>query len=285
MFRRSIRSSCQRALWVVVLGATLVFPTHSSASPLESDLIMAEISAPCRSIGTTRTIRGNVQVCRRVGARLQWVRFVRNEIPGASLNQVVGTTTIPPTAVPAVMACATGGPCKVGDLGAAGGIVFYVATTPQPWGRYLEAAPVGWNRLTSDHPSYEWGCRGVAISASRVEVGAGFANTQAIMQACPQRPIAASVAFDLVFGGYDDWFLPSVGELDALYRQASIVGGVLLSTSNQWYYSSTSPSPELANAQMFTTDQSNPAWYAGRIDVWPRYLPWRGLVRPIRYGR
>ena len=34
--------------------------------------------------------------------------------------------------------------CQIGDTGPGGGVVFYDAGQPQPWGRYLEAAPAGW---------------------------------------------------------------------------------------------------------------------------------------------
>jgi hypothetical protein len=268
-------------------------------------------SSICSRVGESRSTLGTTEICRPVGSQLLWTKLKQTPAsPKVGTKATIATTTStikkpkklrpapigatavsssttqlsPATSVAPVLTCATGGPCKVGDYGAAGGIVFYVPPTRQPWGRYLEATPVGWNRGTSDHPSHEWGCRGVPLDTARVEIGGGKANTEAIVSACQQRPIAASVANDLVFGGFDDWFLPSSAELNALYRASSVIGGVLLSTTNQWYYSSTSTNSDLAFAQMFTTDQANPSWYAGRIDVWPRYLPWRGLIRPIRYG-
>ncbi len=46
---------------------------------------------------------------------------------------------------PVATTCAAGGTCQVGDTGPGGGIVFYVATSPQSWGTYLETAPSNWN--------------------------------------------------------------------------------------------------------------------------------------------
>jgi len=34
---------------------------------------------------------------------------------------------------------------RVGDTGPAGGVIAHVADTPQPWGRYIEAAPGTWS--------------------------------------------------------------------------------------------------------------------------------------------
>ena len=37
--------------------------------------------------------------------------------------------------------CFSSGSCKVGEVGPGGGVIVYVASSPQSWGNYIEAAP------------------------------------------------------------------------------------------------------------------------------------------------
>ena len=64
------------------------------------------------------------------------------------LAPVAVPTTAAPTTAP--NSCTAQGPCKVGQTGPAGGIVFYAATTPQSWGQYMEVRPeaVSYTHLT-----------------------------------------------------------------------------------------------------------------------------------------
>lgn len=49
----------------------------------------------------------------------------------------------------------------------------------------------------------------------------GSANTSAIIAGCATRPIAASVCDGLTFGGYSDWYLPTTGELTAIWNSCT----------------------------------------------------------------
>jgi Protein of unknown function (DUF1566) len=122
--------------------------------------------------------------------------------------------------------------CVIGGTGSGGGIVFYVASSPQPWGRCLEAAPSTWNGGNSD-PNATWGCQGSVISGVQgTAIGIGQFNTTAIINACSTSGIAARLADDLVFGGKSDWFLPSKDELNLMYQQRTTIGG--FSTGTYW---------------------------------------------------
>ena len=46
------------------------------------------------------------------------------------------------------------------------------------------------------------------------------------MNGCNETGIAARLCDDLVLNGYDDWYLPSIDELDLLCKQATFIGGI-----------------------------------------------------------
>ncbi|MBN1649230.1 MAG: DUF1566 domain-containing protein [Spirochaetales bacterium] len=116
------------------------------------------------------------------------------------------------------------GPYGIGETGPAGGIIFYVDTVDTyPGWDYLEAAPNSWNGGALN-PEYEWGGYGYSVGGTLQEIGSGAANTAAIVAAYgaiePYNGLsnyAARVCDQLNFGGYDDWFLPSWGELYLMY--------------------------------------------------------------------
>lgn len=107
-------------------------------------------------------------------------------------------------------------PYSIGDIGPAGGIVFYITDGGL---HGLESTP-------SDQGHAEWGCWGTEISgADGLAVGDGRQNTVDILAGCSEAGIAAELADNYSLNGYIDWFLPSRDELDALCSQKDIVGG------------------------------------------------------------
>ncbi len=110
----------------------------------------------------------------------------------------------------------------IGDTGPAGGLIFYVDGS-----YYLEAAPSDQGGITynpfSDVVDIEIGTTGTAI-------GTGQANTNDIIaQAGPPSnpliPYAAFVCADYTSpSGYDDWFLPSLDELNLMYTNLHLSG-------------------------------------------------------------
>lgn len=127
----------------------------------------------------------------------------------------------------------------IGDTGPAGGIVFYVSNGGQDG---FEAALDDAEGGSSD---IGWGCPTTSIQgAAGVVIGTGAANTAAIVAGCADTGIAAKLANDFSFGGFDDWFLPSLDELNELYNQKDVVGGfgedlywtsTERSATNAWY--------------------------------------------------
>ena len=123
----------------------------------------------------------------------------------------------------------------VGDIGPAGGYVFYDKGEFSDGWRYLEAAPAGWSGHSED-PTYVFGYNwsygsGFKVSGTKTEVGTGEANTVELVAAMgnfaytdPNNPnkttwqYAAKICADYERGGYDDWFLPSINELKLMYE-------------------------------------------------------------------
>jgi hypothetical protein len=66
-------------------------------------------------------------------------------------------------------------------------------------------------------------------------MGAGQANTTAIVNGCSTTGIAARICDELVLNGYSDWFLPSYDELNQMYIQRNLIGG--FSTTNRYWCS------------------------------------------------
>ena len=133
------------------------------------------------------------------------------------VTQVIEDATTPPT-------CATGGTCAIGDAGPGGGIVFYVAATPQTWGTYLEAAPTDY-QVNGSRAQVGWGCQGTSTGATTTAIGTGKANTATILATCRETGIAADVANKYSTtntagapGAAGQWFLPSRDELNELCK-------------------------------------------------------------------
>jgi hypothetical protein len=96
----------------------------------------------------------------------------------------------------------------LGDTGPGGGLIFLVnADAAHDGWTYLEAAP-------EETGSYAWTPSSVIIGDTHTEVGTGASNTLSITHDATDG--AAKVCQDKVFGGYEDWFLPSRDELLAM---------------------------------------------------------------------
>ena len=122
------------------------------------------------------------------------------------------------------LTCATGGTCKLRDIGPGGGIVFYAATTAQSWGTYLEAAPTDY-QVNGSRKSVAWGCDGTSTGATATAIGTGEANTNKILAECNTAGIAADVAKKYSTtntvnapGAAGQWFLPSKDELNEMCK-------------------------------------------------------------------
>jgi hypothetical protein len=89
-----------------------------------------------------------------------------------------------------------------------GGIIFYIE--PMKGGGLLVS-----NDDVSSGTS--WGCVANITSATSKSVGSGKSNTDAILAQCGVVG-AAGICANYKSGKYDDWYLPSYGDLELIYK-------------------------------------------------------------------
>jgi len=68
-----------------------------------------------------------------------------------------------------------------------------------------------------------WNCGSTAIGMDAQSYTNGSENTTAIVASCGSANIAASICYDLSYGGYDDWYLPAKDQIYSMYVQRNIV--------------------------------------------------------------
>lgn len=134
------------------------------------------------------------------------------------------------------ISCAEGGACQIGDLGPGGGVVFFVDSKLNSWGRYIEVAPSGWFKGRPD-PNVEPYCLERAGSYDLIPdtsplIGAGKTNTDVLLKVCPTGP--AATAREYRGGGFATWSLPSKAELNEVYYEAPTEP-----LNEEWYWTST----------------------------------------------
>jgi hypothetical protein len=113
-----------------------------------------------------------------------------------------------------------------------GGIIFYLDGN----GGGLIAAPTD-QATVNDFP--DWGCIGTAISgADGLLLGTGAQNTIDIENGCTTSGTAADICSNLVLGGFSDWFLPSIEELETMYLNIGSVSNIGNFVSTKYWSSS-----------------------------------------------
>lgn len=126
--------------------------------------------------------------------------------------------------MPSVTAGIISGPrFSIGDIGPSGGKIFILpSTSGNTTLKYFEAPFNTWNGGTSD-PSHTWGSTSINVSSvvGTRAIGDGASNTTTIISADASANAAKACA-NLSLNGFDDWFLPSMGELQVMYNQRAL---------------------------------------------------------------
>lgn len=127
----------------------------------------------------------------------------------------------------------------IGQTGPGGGKVIYDAGSVQSWGRYIEmAASTTSPTWTIPDTTYQWsGNTTTLVSGLSEAIGAGFNNTSLIIAQSSTSGRAATVCRAYTGGGFTNWSLPSVQEMQAAWTNRvtaslNLTGGAFYWTSS-----------------------------------------------------
>jgi hypothetical protein len=162
--------------------------------------------------------------------------------------------------------CAAGGTCVVGDIGPGGGYVFYVASTQQSWGTYLEAAPANWSGTTDDAASNttKWCSATTSVDGTIFGnlpngIGQGYANTyNASLSSCTGGAIYKAKSYR--GAGLSDWYLPTGDELALMATSSNRTLLGLVNNAAKWGYWGSNEDTATGNIGSLVTSAWNIGW-------------------------
>lgn len=114
---------------------------------------------------------------------------------------------------------------EVGDIGPGGGLV------------YSSDGSGGGMELSNTEFLGDWGCTSPSLPGCILNAGSGGVNTALILTNCPSTVSAPAQCANYQQGGYDDWYLPSFGDLFRIYNNLVFTG--LWTPMDNIYVSST----------------------------------------------
>jgi TolB-like protein len=213
------------------------------------------VSGVITKIGPLYRVQVKAIEVQTAGVQAQWSRNIpygatiaaltENKVPAATgtaaAASTAATTTVaavepaavpapnqprPSTSLPAVPVY------KVGDIGPAGGVIFYDKGNNSGGWRYLEVSPVETERTAAIF----YNNRSTVVGSRRL--GEGKENTKKFITQFQRDGgginSAAWLCNELTVNGFDDWYLPSLDEVLYMYNNLYLQGLADLKTDRYW---------------------------------------------------
>ncbi|MFZ1614336.1 MAG: immunoglobulin domain-containing protein [Holophaga sp.] len=177
---------------------------------------------------------------------------------------------------------------EVGDIGPAGGKIFYKKNYYSDGWRYMEAAPYNQNgsyaaRWVEVYGKF-WNAPNTALKGAWGRaIGDGVQNTLDIEKEETSYNTAADICANLVINRYSDWFLPSYDEM----LHMKDMPGALSTTTTYWTSSQRETADPTVQDKFWYTaivvyNEGNPPAMSYSIDYIDRQSPADSLSRPIK---
>ena len=159
----------------------------------------------------------------------------------------------------------------VGEIGPAGGIIFYNKIDTVGGWNFLECSPLDVTSLKYFSPNNEL----TYIMGLETGVGKGSINTTKINNSIGNLNTAAMACETYTLNGYSDWFLPSRDELIKIYQNVFLINSSSFNSTKYWSSSQDEGFTQNAWVQNMNQSQSMSGTYTELKSSLNR-------VRPIR---
>jgi hypothetical protein len=165
----------------------------------------------------------------------------------------------------------TTNPLSVGDEHL-GGKIAYILQQGDPG--FVAGEVHGIIAAPADLPDlYQWYNGTLSVTGATVTtIGSGNANTTTIVTAQGDGTYAAKACYDLVLGGYTDWYLPSQDELHIMFLNRNLIGG-FDATYDVYYWTSSEYDSGMSFMETFFFSDGYRGFQAKHVPL---------KVRPVR---